>query len=276
MAKILIIDDNSAIRSTLKKNLEECGHQVQDTADSLEAEALIFNSSLDLVIADIAMPDTTGVELLKRTRFANPNTRFMLMTTFEKPLNIPVCLENNVSCYVKKPQYMAQIKDAVHNVLNQKPPEEKKLFRENKDGWLEIEANSSEKSLLNMNHYIKRYLLDRIPKKQAERISFSFYEMLRNAMEWGNFLHEEKIVTVGCIVMSNKVLLKIQDEGKGFNVAEALNPESDPVTRQKIREDSGKRPGGFGIEITRKIMDHVFYNEKGNCLIMSKNIEPDP
>ncbi|MHC4780830.1 MAG: ATP-binding protein [Planctomycetota bacterium] len=96
--------------------------------------------------------------------------------------------------------------------------------------------------------------------------------MLRNAMEWGNSLKREYLVRVGCLVLSDRVIFKVQDEGKGFDVAGAFDPIRDPIERMTDRQERGKRPGGYGIELARQYMDELFYNEAGNCVIMTKMI----
>ena len=44
----------------------------------------------------------------------------------------------------------------------------------------------------------------------------------------------------------------------------------DPIALIENREQVGKRPGGFGIYLARKVMDSISYNEKGNCVVMVK------
>ena len=43
-----------------------------------------------------------------------------------------------------------------------------------------------------------------------------------------------------------------------------MNPPSDPIRHTAIREKEGRRPGGFGILLTKHIIDELIYSETGN------------
>jgi len=62
MATILIIDDEESIRSLLKEVLEKANHRVLEARDGLEGLALYQQNTVDLVIMDILMPGTDGLE----------------------------------------------------------------------------------------------------------------------------------------------------------------------------------------------------------------------
>ena len=62
MATILIIDDEESIRSLLKEVLERANHRVLEARDGLEGLALYQQNTVDLVIMDILMPGTDGLE----------------------------------------------------------------------------------------------------------------------------------------------------------------------------------------------------------------------
>ena len=69
----------------------------------------------------------------------------------------------------------------------------------------------------------------------------------------------------------------IRDEGSGFNkdeLAHAANPE-DPLAHLDVREKLGLREGGFGLMITRGMVDEVRHNEVGNEVTLIKRFAPD-
>jgi len=65
MAKILVVDDERAIRSTLKEILEYENYSVIDAADGLEALELVKNDQFDVILLDIKMPRMDGLEVLE-------------------------------------------------------------------------------------------------------------------------------------------------------------------------------------------------------------------
>ena len=65
MAKILIVDDERAIRSTLKEILEYENHQVEEALDGAEGWGKIEKGGVDILLSDIKMPRRDGTELLE-------------------------------------------------------------------------------------------------------------------------------------------------------------------------------------------------------------------
>ena len=66
MAKILIVDDERAIRNTLKEILEYENHQVYEAVDGAEGWEKIKNGTYDILLSDIKMPKMDGTELLDK------------------------------------------------------------------------------------------------------------------------------------------------------------------------------------------------------------------
>jgi len=72
VARILIVDDDPEIRSTLKRLLEIGGHSVVVASDGRGAETALAGDTVNLMITDIVMPDQDGIECIRITRAAHP------------------------------------------------------------------------------------------------------------------------------------------------------------------------------------------------------------
>lgn len=81
MARILLAEDDDAMRQFLATALGRAGHEVASFPDGREALAAL-TKEYDLLIADIVMPGLDGVELARRARSALPNLRVMFITGF--------------------------------------------------------------------------------------------------------------------------------------------------------------------------------------------------
>jgi CheY-like chemotaxis protein len=68
MKRILVVDDEEAIRLLYKEELSEAGYAVELAADGAEALRLVQQSRPDLMTVDIRMPGMDGIELLARVR----------------------------------------------------------------------------------------------------------------------------------------------------------------------------------------------------------------
>ncbi len=82
MAKIIVVDDDPAIQTLVKVNLEMQGHKVSTASDGVEGYALIQQELPDLVILDVMMPNADGYTVCQRIRKnpATENTPVLMLT----------------------------------------------------------------------------------------------------------------------------------------------------------------------------------------------------
>src|SRR5262249_62216670 len=80
--RLLIVDDELALRRSLKQRLEEEGATVE-TADSIaSARKALADNDWDLVVLDHRLPDGTGLGLLEEQKRAGATTVFVMMTAY--------------------------------------------------------------------------------------------------------------------------------------------------------------------------------------------------
>jgi two-component system, cell cycle response regulator CpdR len=80
MAHILLVEDNRQMAAALRKALERAGHSVTAAGDGSEALVAIKRSKIELVIADICMPNVDGIELIREIRRAGRTTRIIAIS----------------------------------------------------------------------------------------------------------------------------------------------------------------------------------------------------
>jgi DNA-binding response OmpR family regulator len=80
LSRILVVDDDPEIRSTLKKLLERSDYDVVLAADGRAAETALAGAPFDLMVTDIIMPDQDGLELIRLTRAAHPDMPIIAMS----------------------------------------------------------------------------------------------------------------------------------------------------------------------------------------------------
>ena len=68
MARILVVDDDHALRGAIARYLRTLGHHVDEAPDGRHAIAAIRESAVDLVLTDVNMPDMDGIEVLKAVK----------------------------------------------------------------------------------------------------------------------------------------------------------------------------------------------------------------
>jgi len=80
--RILIIDDELAIRQVLAAELRREDYTVDDVGDGETALEYLLTDEIDIAICDVRMPGISGVDVLRKVREAGIDTSFLLMTAF--------------------------------------------------------------------------------------------------------------------------------------------------------------------------------------------------
>lgn len=102
MSRLLVVDDEPAIRYALRDILASVGHEVSLAADGFEGWELAKTGTYDLVISDISMPRLSGIELLSRLEAVCPRTHRVLLTAHSLEDYIEQLLGHNLSCVLTK------------------------------------------------------------------------------------------------------------------------------------------------------------------------------
>jgi two-component system cell cycle response regulator CpdR len=82
MAKIILAEDDEDMRKFLVKALEKAGHQVTAFGEGASAFEEIKQSTFDLLLTDIVMPEMDGIELARRAAELDPHLKIMFITGF--------------------------------------------------------------------------------------------------------------------------------------------------------------------------------------------------
>ena len=144
---------------------------------------------------------------------------------------------------------------------------------------VEIQMDSDTRHREQLNDLLSElFLLTALSEEDVGRIRYAVLEMIENAVEWGNRRRKELLVTISYQVTDAYLKFVITDQGSGFdpNAVPHAACEDDPVAHLCIREKLGLRDGGFGMLITRGIMDEVRYNETGNQVTLIKHLNGRP
>jgi two-component system KDP operon response regulator KdpE len=118
--RILIVDDEPAIRRALRPPMVELGFQVSEASRGEEALQLLRTGTYDVVLLDVNMPGIGGVETLRRVRQFAPRLPILMLTVRDQEEDKVEALESGADDYVTKPfstrELIARIRSAVRRV----------------------------------------------------------------------------------------------------------------------------------------------------------------
>lgn len=123
--KILIVDDESAIRDMLRVALEMAEYQVLEASNAQDAHGLIIDEKPDLILLDWMMPGTSGIELARRLKRdeVTANTPIIMLTAKGEEDNKIQGLEVGADDYITKPFSPRELVARLKAVLRRADPQ---------------------------------------------------------------------------------------------------------------------------------------------------------
>ncbi len=117
MAHILVVDDERSICELLEITFRKEGHRVEVAMNGESARRKLESQIFDIVISDIRMPDTTGVELLQFCKEISPSSYFLLITGVPTVETAIAAINSGADRYVIKDHVLVdQLRRAVRQV----------------------------------------------------------------------------------------------------------------------------------------------------------------
>jgi CheY-like chemotaxis protein len=115
---ILIVDDEADIREVLQQVFEGEGYRVSSIATAIEAQDLVGRDAPQLVITDLQLEDSDGLEMIEALKAKLPQTPMMLLTgVFIDPKVVRDTLSHKVAAYLHKTSPLATILSEARRLL---------------------------------------------------------------------------------------------------------------------------------------------------------------
>lgn len=115
--KILVVDDEDALRVVLSAELESEGYLVQSASDGDEAIRILDSNTFHLILLDIKMPNVDGFEVLKYVKSNHPKTKVIMLTGFADLKNAIESKKLGAEDFVSKPYDLVDLLTTVERVL---------------------------------------------------------------------------------------------------------------------------------------------------------------
>ncbi|MDI6781748.1 MAG: sigma-54 dependent transcriptional regulator [bacterium] len=156
MPTILIVDDESGIRKSIRFGLKRSGYEIIEAACASEAVDLINNNHVDIILSDMRMPqypdgdidDKCGLNLLKKVKKISPNSYIIVMTAHGSIENAVEVMKEGAFDYLPKPFSMDELRIKVDKALAQM-----KIVNENK--YLREQMKNYEGTIIGNSEAIK-------------------------------------------------------------------------------------------------------------------------
>lgn len=275
--RILLVDDDRGLRHVLSALLQDAGHRVESASDGPEAlEMLGEGARFDLVLLDIGLPSMNGLDVLARARDLPSPPLVIVMTADDTSATVVEAVRRQAYRYLRKPFPPNEIIDVVNEASRPAAVMPIEVVSA-KPEWLELVAPCTLETADRIQSFVM-HLEASLPEPVREAVAQAFRELLTNAVEWGGKLDPSRKVRISCVRTKRLLLYRIADPGEGFDIdrlrhAAIMNPDDDPMRHLSVREEQGLRPGGFGLAMTRSLVDDLIYNEARNEVLLIKYLD---
>ncbi len=291
MSIVLVVDDSAVDRRLIGGLLQKHGDlQILYANNGAEALDVVRQSTPNLVLTDLIMPELDGLELVATMVARYPLIPVILMTGKGSEEIAVQALKAGAASYVPKSQLADMLLETVHNVLEMAREEQTQAKLMNcmlrSDCTFELgNEGTMIPPLVNFLHRSVRAvgLCDEV---SAIRVCVALEEALSNAIFHGNLElssevrdgdpdsyrriidqrktaapYQDRMVRVDVNVSRNEGRFVIRDQGRGFDPKNLPDP-TEPGNLEKA--------SGRGILLMRTFMDEVHFNEAGNEVTLIK------
>ena len=118
-SRVLIVDDEEALRTILSSELNSAGYEVETASDGSEGITEVKNKKFDLVLLDIHMPKLDGFEVLKYIKKEHPAVKVIMLTGFADLKNAIESKKFGAEDFVSKPYDLVDLLTTIERVLSE-------------------------------------------------------------------------------------------------------------------------------------------------------------
>ena len=164
---VLVVDDEEPIRNAMRKFLRQQQFEVFTAGSADEALEQLRLHKVSLMLSDIRMPGTSGVDLVPHALEIEPDLAILMLTAVNDATSAALCMQRGAMDYLTKPIELADLGRAVQRSLKRR---EMLLENRHLNQWLKEEVTTRTAELQRERH-------------RLERLSTATLEALVNALE---------------------------------------------------------------------------------------------
>jgi response regulator RpfG family c-di-GMP phosphodiesterase len=236
--RVLLVDDEDAIRLSLSTFLTRSGYEVETAASATEALEMLSTGRYSLMLSDIRMPGMTGVELVPRALASNPDLAIVMLTAVNDAPTATEALSRGAMGYLTKPVELPDLHQSILKALHRR----------------EMLLQQRE-----IDHVIREEVTLRTAELEREKaalrdLTIQVAESLVSAMEAKNPYMRGRSIRIGemAAAIADEMQLDV-DTVEAVRLAARLMD----VGKIGIREEILNKPGALTPEEYAHVKEHV-------------------
>jgi len=276
MPRILLIGDHDEFKRGLEAAVDLAGCEIACAAGNVDAVRQVRARAVDLVITDPDTPVRDDLALVDELRAVRPGLKAIVLAPAAAPGEIIAAVKSQVfACFVA-PFDLAEVAGMAKLAIDAVDWRDGITVESGLPKWISLTVSCQHLTAERLIHFMSEYRRD-LAEDDRDNLMTAFREMLMNAMEHGAGFDPEKVIHVTAIRTERAIVYHFRDPGTGFSMdrleqSALSNSVADPIAHLERRAEMGLRPGGFGMLVTKQVVDEMFYNERGNQVVLIKRL----
>jgi len=273
----LVVGADPQVTGVLRCVLKSEEWAIMHAADNQAVLNLIKEKFFHLIITGAKTTGKEDIELLRRIRRVRPHVRLIILTDESTPADVITSMRERAFSYFSTPFSATSLAEMVRVATLEPSWDDGIEVASATPEWISVIARCDKGTANRLVQFFQE--MSDLPEPEKDDVATAFREVLLNAIEHGGNFDPTQYVEISYIRARKMVICRIKDPGMGFSLEEIRhaavnNPSYDPIRHALFREAKGLRPGGYGILMARHFVDELVYSEKGNEVLLIKNIPP--
>lgn len=248
--------------------------------DPSALQAIVERGDVDVAVIDESWMTEELLEAMRRIGPSPHGTYFCVILSGATELEALSWMRRGAAAFFHEPMSEVPadtinfVMKSVFRTLHLSPEKAPEIeFRTGAGNWIEMTAPSDAGALEQFQRFFAVMHSTSLTDEEKRMLHLAINEIGMNAIEWGNKADATRHIRISYAFFPHKILIRIEDEGPGFNPREIPDPTKDPAAVVKFRKAQGKRLGGYGLALVRNVMDTFEFSARGNIVYMEKRLK---
>jgi anti-sigma regulatory factor (Ser/Thr protein kinase)/DNA-binding NarL/FixJ family response regulator len=272
---VLLIGEDEAFLEPARQLPGAPPFEVVTAAGGADALRRLRQRPFDVVLTSPRTPVGEDLSLLDELRAVRPGVRYIILAPHTTTDELLAIMRAQAFASFSEPINWIELAGLMGAAFRDTAWRDSIEVRSATPDWISLRVTSGLLTAERLTQFMRELAADQ-GEDTRETLAFAFREVLLNAMEHGTGFDPDQVIEVSAVRTQRTIVYYFRDPGPGFRrddlrQATASSAPVDVVTTATFREQSGLRPGGFGMLLVGQLVDEVIYSETGNEVILVKH-----
>jgi anti-sigma regulatory factor (Ser/Thr protein kinase) len=274
MARLLVVRLDSELDPLVAKLSEAPAVEIESAPNFGRALARLEQKPFDAIVTTLGTSVEEDLAFLQEARRFRPHVRAVLLAQSTTREEVLAALRAQVYAIFSAPLEVDRVADIILKALQDAESDGIHVMSASPH-WITLKVRARLLTADRVVAFVDELHRRLFDASTRDELLMAFREILLNAIEHGAGFDPEKDVVITAVRSKRALSFHFRDPGPGFpthHLPQAAT-DGDPMSHMSYREEAGLRPGGFGLMVTRQLVDEVIYNETGNEVLLVKHLD---